>query len=144
MKIMQSVILLLLCVASIAANAESLPDPTRPPTEVGEGGGMSNAVLRPTAKGLLSVIISANRCAAIIDGKTYQLGDQYGAATLVEITPTGIVLYSRSGMRNMGLFPGVGVKVIAPGAAVQTVKCKIENYKTDNKLSRKNGLKGKK
>lgn len=147
MKTIRGITILILSLCSVAVCAESLQDPTRPPSEVGEGAGLnnaSNASLRPTAKGLLSVIMSPDRCAAIIDGKTYQLGEKYGAATLVEITPQGIVLYSTGGLRTMGLFPGVGVKIVAPRAPVQTVVCKIDNYKTEKTLTHKNGAKEKK
>jgi hypothetical protein len=147
MKTIRGVTLFVFSLCCVTVNAETLPDPTRPPIEVGEVGGVShanNTNSRSTPKGLLSVIMSPDRCAAIIDGKTYQLGDKYGAATLVEITRQGIVLYSTRGMRNMGLFPGVGVKIVAPSTTAQSVVCKIENYKTEKKLAPRSGLKEKK
>lgn len=138
--------ILFLCSVSFAVAAEPLQDPTRPLMGTGEGEVVStaNANQRPNSKGLLSVIISPTRCAAVIDGKTFRLGDKYGDSTLVEITPRGVVLRGANGLRNMGLFPGVGVTVVAQGATTQAVSCKIENYKIDKKSTRLSGLKEKK
>lgn len=131
---------------SFALCAESLQDPTKPLFGTGEGELVSAGVtgVRPNNKGLLSVIMSPTRCAAIIDGKTFKLGEKYGSATLVEITPNGIVLQGPSGVRSMGLFPGVGVKVITQNAVQKSVTCKLENHKIEQKVTRKNGLKEKK
>ena len=143
---MRCYVTVILCCCSFAVCAESLQDPTRPPAEIGEGGivvsGNTNA--RANTKGLLSVIISPTRCAAVIDGKTFKLGDKYGDATLVEIKPQGVVLHSTAGLRNMGLFPGVGVKVLEQNSSMKSATCKIENYKTEKKTTRKIGLKEKK
>jgi hypothetical protein len=79
-------------------------------------------------KGLLSVIISPERCAAIIDGKMVVLGEKHGNATLVEISAHGVVLQGEHGRRSMELFPGVGVKVTAPQPLPQqAVACTLEN-----------------
>lgn len=111
----RSAVLLLLSTLPLAAWAQVLPDPTRPPMEIGDGTGWSAQQAAPAAaKGLLSVIISPERCAAIIDGKTIRLGEKYGDATLVEIRAQGVVLQGEHGRRSMELFPGVGVKVTAP------------------------------
>lgn len=127
--------LLLLSTLPLAAWAQVLPDPTRPPIEIGDGTGWSAQQAAPaSAKGLLSVIISPERCAAIIDGKTIRLGEKYGDATLVEISARGVVLQGEHGRRSMELFPGVGMKATAPKpASPASVTCTLENEKQNNK-----------
>lgn len=142
--------ILLLAMLPLAAWAD-LPDPTRPPIEIGEGAGMAVQQVAPVAtKGLLSVIISPSRCAAIIDGKTIRLGEKYGNAILVEITAHGVVLQSAHGRRSMELFPGVGMKVTAPKTpSPASVTCTLENVKQNSqkkyikKLPAQTGLKEK-
>jgi MSHA biogenesis protein MshK len=131
---------------SFALCAESLQDPTKPLFGTGEGELVSAGVTggRPNSKGLLSVIMSTTRCAAIIDGKTFKLGEKYGNATLVEITPNGILLMGSSGVRSMGLFPGVGVKVITQNAVQKSVTCKLEHHNIEKKVTRQSGPKEKK
>lgn len=142
------IMFLLLCVWPCAGSAEALQDPTRPPAEIGEGAGAGASITirssAPTMRGLLSVIISPSRCAAIIDGKTIKLGEKYGNATLIEITPNGVLLQGSSGVRSMGLFPGVGVKVITLNAVQKSVTCKLEDHKIEKKVTRQSGLKEKK
>lgn len=142
---------LLLCVLPVPAGAQALPDPTRPPFVIGEGGAAPGQYVAPAVvKGLSSVVISSSRCAAIIDGKTLKLGDKYGEATLVEITAHGVVLQGAQGRRNMELFPGVGMKASVDHPPYEpAVTCKIENestlgHKPVKKLPRQNGLKEKK
>lgn len=137
---------LLLSLLSGAAWGQVLPDPTRPPMEMGDGSSVAVQFPAPVAKGLLSVIISPSRCAAIIDGKTIKLGEKHDGAQLVEITARGVVLQGANGRRTMELFPGVGVKATAPDASPrQAVSCVLEYQKNIVKKStRKVGLKEKK
>lgn len=145
----RSLILLLLGVLPVAGWAQVLPDPTRPPMEIGDGsGGTSVHVAPATPKGLLSVIISPSRCAAIIDGKTIALGEKYGDATIVEITARGVVLQGAHGRRSMELFPGVALKVTAAQPS-SPIMCVLESKKTETKkvvrkLPRQIGLEEKK
>lgn len=148
---MRSAALLLLCTLPVAAWGQVLPDPTRPPVEIGAGPASSvQHAARAAAKGLLSVIISPSRCAAIIDGKTIRLGEKYGDAILVEIDARGVVLQGAQGRRSLALFPGVGVKMTAAQpSSQQAVTCKLENNKFENQISvnkstRQTGLKEKK
>ena len=108
---MQRATVMLLCMLSGTAWGYALPDPTRPPAEIGGGDGMVASPQLPPAKGLMSVIISPTRCAAIIDGKTFNLGEQYDGSKLVRISASGVVLQGPKGLRTMALFPGVGVKI---------------------------------
>jgi MSHA biogenesis protein MshK len=143
-------VFLLLCSLPVAAWAQVLSDPTRPPLEIGDGSVSTVQHAAPAARGLLSVIISAERCAAIIDGKTIRLGDKYGDAVLVEINAQGVVLRQAQARRTMALFPGVGVTVAAAQpSSQQAVMCRLENdkyenQKTVNKSTRQTGLKEKK
>lgn len=142
----RSAVLLLLCTLPAAVWGQVLPDPTRPPLEIGDGS-VSSAQNAPpaTAKGLLSVIISPSHCAAIIDGKTIRLGEKYGEAILVEINAQGVVLQGVQARRSMALFPGVGVTVTAAQASSkQGAICTLENQKIVNRSTRQTGLKEKK
>lgn len=140
---------MLLSALPVAAWAQVLPDPTRPPMEIGDGAGGVFVHAAPAApKGLLSVLISPSRCAAIIDGKTIALGEKYGDATIVEITARGVVLQGTRGRRSMELFPGVDLKVTAVQPS-SPVMCVLESKKTETKkvlkkLPRQIGLEEKK
>jgi hypothetical protein len=156
---------LLLCALPLAAWGQSLPDPTRPPNEIGDGAVSGAQRPAANAKGLLSVIISPARCAAIIDGKlvrlgehhggaqlveisasgVVRLGERHGGAQLVEITASGVVLQGPGGRRSMALFPGVGVKVTEPDSPPRKgVGCTLENQKNMKKSPGKAGLEEKK
>lgn len=129
----RSALLLLLSTLPVAALAQVLPDPTRPPLEIGDGSGGVYAHAAPAVrKGLLSVVMSPSRCAAIIDGKTIALGEKYGDATIVEITARGVVLQGAHGRRNMELFPGVALKVTA-AQPPSPIMCVLESKKTETK-----------
>lgn len=91
---------------SIAAVAEELPDPTRPPASVTAPVAASDAVESPPS-GLQSVIISKTRRAAIIGGETVELGGKYGDAKLTEVNEGSVVLQDAQGRQVMTLFPDV-------------------------------------
>lgn len=96
---------------SAAAIAEELPDPTRPPaviTAPGIAPAQWAAVRQPS--GLQSTIISESRRAAIIDGKTVELGAMHGNARLVEVNEGSVVLRGAQTQRLLTLFPGVKIK----------------------------------
>jgi MSHA biogenesis protein MshK len=105
-----------LCILSAAlCHAEDLPDPTRPPASILWGGGAgtagqggeaeSGAVTRQT--GLQSTIISRTRRAAIIDGKTVELGEKHGDARLIQVNEGSVVLQSGKKLQVLKLFPDV-------------------------------------
>lgn len=142
----------LLIVAS-PLQAESLPDPTRPPPGIGADGAalapdMSPAY--PKVKGLQSVILSQDHCAAIIDGKTIELGAIYGKERLVDVSERGVVLQGESGRRTLTLFPAVGIRQLESGTAdTRENKCHIGKTRFERKRQEKNpaqqaGLKEKK
>ena len=146
---MRSALLLLLSALPVAAWAQVLADPTRPPMEIGDGSGGAFIHAAPAApKGLLSVIMSPSRCAAIIDGKTIALGEQYGDATIVEISARGVVLQGAHGRRSMELFPGVAMKVTAAPLSSPVI-CVMKSQNTEirkmvKKSPRQTGLEEKK
>lgn len=96
---------LLLLGALPAAAAEILPDPTRPPPEIGRPAAAEQA----EGSGLQSVIIAPGRRAAIINGQTVELGGKYENARLIEVTERGVVLRGPQGLQVLELFPGVAI-----------------------------------
>lgn len=106
---------LLLSATFVSAVAEELPDPTRPPIEIGASSGQSGRGEASggdaAQRGLQSVIISPNRRAAIINGKTVELGEKYNDAQLTEVTENGVVLSGAQGKQRLLLmFPAVKIK----------------------------------
>lgn len=98
--------------ASFAASADLLPDPTRPAVDFSAAmeGGTSEAraaVVAAPPQGLQSVIISPAREAAIINGITIERGAKYGDAVLTVVNETCVVLVGPQGRRVMQMFPTV-------------------------------------
>jgi hypothetical protein len=118
---------ILLSVVPLAAWAQALADPTRPPLGIGEAASVADVSAYPQVRGLQSVIISPTHCAAIIDGKTVALGAKHGNERLIEVTERGVVMQGESGRRALTLFPAVGMKMKeALPQEQQAVKCKFE------------------
>ena len=91
--------------------AEELPDPTRPPASLAAPSAVTGQLVtesRPA--GLQTTIISGSRRAAIIDGKTVELGAKHGNARLIEVNEGSVVLRSGQTRRVLTLFPGVEMK----------------------------------
>lgn len=81
--------------------AELLPDPTRPPAEIG-------IAAEPNAGPVLqSVLIAPGRRSAVISGQLVAEGGRYGEAKLIKITEGEVVLANREGRQTLQLFPGV-------------------------------------
>lgn len=95
------------------ATADVLIDPTRPPDGIAAVAGNGAAYpgdaakMQPVSRGLQMVIISDIRRAAVIDGRTVELGGKYGDAKLIEVNEGGIVLQGKQGRRVLKLFPKV-------------------------------------
>lgn len=85
MKYCYSLLLMLLCYVPIASWSAGLQDPTRPPAGINNDNLLYGQVSTVKVKGLQSVIISPDHCAAIIDGKTVRLGATHGSEMLVEV-----------------------------------------------------------
>ena len=92
--------------------AEDLPDPTRPPTSIfapAAGAVAGRGATESRSSGLRSVIISETRRAAIIDGQTVELGEEYGDARLIEVNEGGVVLQRAQSRQVLTLFPDVKI-----------------------------------
>jgi hypothetical protein len=128
MKYFAEILLALVCSMAMVAGAESLQDPTRPPLGINDPAVSSSTIAYPPVKGLQSVIISPSRCAAIIDGKTVELGAVHGKEILLEVGEHGVIMLGSNGkQRSIRLFPAVGMKMteILP-LEKQTVICKYK------------------
>lgn len=136
-------IFLLLSSVALAAWAENLQDPTRPPPGIIDSSIAASVVSYPTVKGLHSVIISPTHCAAIIDGKTVELGGQHEHEVLVEISEQGVVMLTKNGQRKLlRLFPAVGMQISGETTSrKQPLACKFEPGNITHKPS---GIGGKK
>jgi MSHA biogenesis protein MshK len=103
----------LLAFAGIADSAaQAVADPTRPPaTAAAEPAeGTPGAAPRPAHR-LQSVLISATRKLAVIDGQTVPLGGEIGGATLSAISETGVVLTRGGETETLKLNPAAEKKV---------------------------------
>lgn len=130
MKYCGSFALMLLCVAPLAALGQALSDPTRPPPGLNNAAPTPGLATSPAVRGLQSVIISATHCAAIIDGKTVELGEKHGAERLIEVSERGVVLQGEHGRRELTLFPAVAMKITeALPLDKQAVKCQAEQIR---------------
>jgi MSHA biogenesis protein MshK len=95
------------------ALAYELIDPTRPAVSlevVEPASGVGNNDTLDQTKGLRLIIIKKNRRAAIIDGKTLELGGKFGVAKLVEVNEGSVVLQGPQGRQVLSLFPQVKIK----------------------------------
>ena len=102
--------------ATVHCYAEELSDPTQPPLGIygissKQGTALEKKMISPPNNGLQSIIISPERRAAIINGKTVELGETIGRAKLVEVSESGVVLQNARGKRVLALFPGVNLTV---------------------------------
>jgi len=97
-----------------AVHAQPLNDPMRPPAYDAAGG-------TEAARGsrLQSTLLSHGRRLAIIDGQTVALGGKIGDATVVDITPTQVVLRRGSETEALQLLPGAEKKA-SPASAART------------------------
>lgn len=93
--------------------AENLPDPTRPPSVLGPlppGFGEEPDNAPAPMPVLQSIILSPTRKAAMISGQTVILGEKFGDARLVKLTPSEAVLRTGEGLQVLKLFPDVEKK----------------------------------
>ncbi|MFA7239195.1 MAG: hypothetical protein WC091_03720 [Sulfuricellaceae bacterium] len=94
--------------------ADVLPDPTRPPDAFGGSvatGAEPETAPAPTpAPVLYSVLLSSTRNAAIISGQSVMLGEKFGAARLVKLSPGEAVLRTGDSLQILKLFPEVEKK----------------------------------
>jgi MSHA biogenesis protein MshK len=88
-----------------AAHAQgALADPTRPPT-IMHSGTVGDAA-QPSGR-LQSILISATRKLAVIDGVTVPLGGKVDGATLVAIDETEVKLKRGEVIETLKLYPNI-------------------------------------
>src|SRR4030065_162448 len=105
---MRALLTLSIALYSVAATAEDLPDPTRPPAMIaGTGAATGRWSAGSRSSGLQSTIIAESRRAAIIDGKTVELGEKHGNAWLTEVNEGSVVLKTAQTRRGVQFSPGV-------------------------------------
>ncbi|CDG82758.1 putative uncharacterized domain protein [Janthinobacterium agaricidamnosum NBRC 102515 = DSM 9628] len=95
---------LLACVAGSAA-AQSLVDPTRPADAPPAGAAAAAAAAGPVLPQIQSLLVSDQRRVAVIDGQTVRIGDKVGAATVVNIGETTLVLRRGKKLETLRLYP---------------------------------------
>jgi MSHA biogenesis protein MshK len=94
-----------------AALAQPLADPTRPPAQ----GPAELRQTEPAFSRLQSVLISAGRSVAVIDGRAVRLGERVGDATLVSIEPSEVTLQRGAARERLTLLPsGVEKRPVKP------------------------------
>lgn len=93
------------------AQAEPLPDPTRPAAEFLAPADPADAAKAAAAvDGLRTIIIAPDRRSAVIDGEQVALGGKHGDERLMAVCEDSVVLQGASGRREVPLFPGVQIK----------------------------------
>lgn len=91
-----------------AVGAQSLPDPTRPPSVARANAPAASTAPSETPMPVLqSVLIAKDRRMAIISGQRFDIGDHVGDARIVRITETEVLLRSGAGQTTLKLFPQV-------------------------------------
>jgi len=86
---------------AVAAGAQGLTDPTRPP------GALATAAGEAVVSGpvLQSVMLSPTRKVAMISGEVVVLGGRYGSARLVKLSESEAVLRDGAEVTVLKLFP---------------------------------------
>ena len=103
----------LFAAASGAAYAEKdisqLPDPTRPQNIAAQdfAGGSGGRVRSDSPWLLESTLIAENRRSAVINGRTYRVGDAIGDAKLVAIESYEVLLEKGSKQIRLRLLPSI-------------------------------------
>ncbi|SNS82494.1 MSHA biogenesis protein MshK [Noviherbaspirillum humi] len=92
----------------VAASAEALVDPTRPPAALARArASASSGEAEAAGAGLHSIFYSESRRFAIIDGRQVMTGDRVGNARIVRIAEDEVVLQEDGRLRSMKLYPDV-------------------------------------
>lgn len=108
--------LALLAVMTVA-QAQGLPDPTRPPAAAIEA--LSDAKGEPVPAASVQTIIQRQgaRPAAVINGEYVELGGRVGDARVVRITDGAVTLRSDGSQEVLTLTPGIERTAAAAGKA---------------------------
>lgn len=108
----------LICAVSASTGAaQTLRDPTRPPSAASAKGAAGK--IEQSGWILQSVLISPERRYAIINGEVVRLGGSIAGAELVAVAEERVTLRTREGLRIVHLFPDVtrlGTADASPGS----------------------------
>lgn len=91
-----------LATASLADDIAGLADPTQP--VYGTADGKSAAAAAP-ATALQSTFVSASQRRAVINGRTYKVGDKYGGGVIADIQPYEVVVKQANRESRLRLMP---------------------------------------
>jgi hypothetical protein len=85
---------------SLADDFAGLVDPTQPLY-----GAAAGSAQRPTGSALQSTFVSASQRRAVINGRTYKVGDKYGGGTITDIQPYEVVVKQANRETRLRLLP---------------------------------------
>ena len=115
-KAVKLAVLAAMLVAGALAQAQALPDPTRPPPVMMKAPAGATAAAAPAGPVLQSVLIgrqAGGRQVAVIDGETVRLGGAFRGAVLVRMTETEVELRRGQERQVLKLFAAAGSTTIA-------------------------------
>lgn len=100
----------------LAAGAQSLADPTRPPGGGAEAKAVASTTPAESAEGLSAIVRRpGRRAAALINGELVELGGVVSGTKLVRIGEDSVVLEGPNGRETLMLTPGIAKIVAKPG-----------------------------
>jgi MSHA biogenesis protein MshK len=99
--------------AALPTLAQGLSDPMRPPREI-LGGAPDSAEAPASGSPAQVIVISKDRRQATINGRTVNLGERYGDATLARISDEEIVLERRDSTEVIRLYSSVNRRMRLP------------------------------
>ena len=106
----RTVFVLACTMVSLGALAQTVSDPTRPPTITKTDTSSNSEVISGPV--LQSILIAPNRHVAIISGQTVALNGKYGEQTLIKMSETEVVLRNGKEFQTLKLFPDFNKKII--------------------------------
>jgi len=113
------------------ALAQGLSDPTRPPPEI-LGGSADGYEPEASSSPAQVVVISRDRRQVTINGRTVNLGERYGNATVVRITDEEIVLQRSEATETIKLYSSVQRKKHWPAARTDAAGAQEEENREAN------------
>lgn len=87
---------------SLADDFAGLADPTQPAYSMATGAGTAT---KSTGSALQSTFVSASQRRAVINGRTYKVGDKYGGGTIMDIQPYEVVIKKTNNETRLRLLP---------------------------------------
>ena len=96
------------------ANAQAVIDPTRPPAEFLVPGGHSAADSVPAGGAGQIIILSRDRKAVTVNGRTASLGGRLGEATVTDISDRGVTTRKDKVVDQIRLYGNVDKRLSIP------------------------------